>query len=447
MLVEPLELEVLAAVCRPRADPVVVDLTLERDSLEDFLDRERPDVVGLTGYITNVHQMIAGCRAAKARNPRAVTVVGGVHCEVCPDHLDDPAVDFRVVRNPVTAFRALLDHVRGEGPVPPGVLRPGERMAPAALPPHDFAWVRPDRTTTARYRDQYFYIFQDKVALLKTAFGCPFRCNFCFCREITGRQYHERPLEDALDELASIEQREIYVVDDDFLVSEQRVAAFVEGVRRRRIDKRYLVYGRADFIAKHPRSIESFRDAGLRTVIVGFESFLPDELERYGKGGDVETNRAAMGVLHRLGVDCYATLILHPSWGNAEFAATGKALRDLGIRSVNLQPLTPLPGTGLHYPDEALVLRRDDYPRWDLAHVTVRPERMSVSEYYRQIIRLYLATLYQPRHLLGYLKYPLRMQWKMAVGSRRVYQQYLGKLAEARRLERDAQPQSTGRRG
>jgi radical SAM superfamily enzyme YgiQ (UPF0313 family) len=436
MLVEPLELEVLASLCRPDAEPVVVDLTLERDSFEDFLRRERPDVVALTGYITNVKAMIAACRSAKARDPRTVTIVGGVHCEVCPEHLDDPAVDFRVVRNAVTAFPALLDHVRDKGPVPPGVLRSGERLDPARLPPHDFAWVHPDRRTTARYRDRYFYIFQDKVALLKTAFGCPYRCNFCFCREITSHEYRERALEDVLDELAAIEQREIYIVDDDFLVSEKRVKAFVDGLRRRGIDKHYLVYGRADFIAKHPVSLETFRDAGLSTVIVGFESFLPGELERYGKGGSLETNRAAVDVLNRLGIDCYATLILHPSWGRAEFSATGRALRALGIKNVNLQPLTPLPGTGLASPEEALVIGRDDFARWDLAHVTLRPERMSVSEYYRQIIRLYLVTLYHPRHLLGYLKYPLRMQWRMAAGSRRVHQQYLSKLEEARRLER-----------
>ncbi|MBM4395850.1 MAG: radical SAM protein [Deltaproteobacteria bacterium] len=438
MLVEPLELEVLAGLCAPADRPVVVDLTLEDEPFERFVERERPDVLGVTGYITNVPAMIAHCRAAKRIVPGCATVVGGVHCEVCPGDLDDPAVDFRVVRNPVAAWPRLLDHVRGRRRgrgivrVPPGVLRPGEAAGGASLPPFDFAWSRPDRSTTRRYRDRYFYIFHDRVALLKTAFGCPYKCSFCFCREITRGAYRERPLEDVLDELASIDEQDIYIVDDDFLVSRERVTRFLDGVRRRGIRKHYLVYGRADFVARNADLVALFREEGLRTVIVGFESFLPGELDAMRKGTDVETNVRAMEVLNRLGIDCYATLILPPHWSRAEFDATGRRLCDLGIRSVNLQPLTPLPGTGLEHKAWDLVIDRRDFPRWDLAHVTVRPERMSVADFYAEIIRLYMATLYKPWYLLGYLKYPPRMIWKMVAGTWRVRRQYLRKLADAR---------------
>jgi radical SAM superfamily enzyme YgiQ (UPF0313 family) len=57
------------------------------------------------------------------------------------------------------------------------------------------------------------------VALLKTAFGCPYSCNFCFCRKITGGKYIERDLGDVLNEIENISEKHIYIVDDDFLFS------------------------------------------------------------------------------------------------------------------------------------------------------------------------------------------------------------------------------------
>ncbi len=438
MLVEPLELEVLGALCRPGGhEPVVLDLTLEADDIDAFLARERPDVLAVTGYITNVPAMIDACRRAKVRSDRIVTMVGGVHCEVVPEDLDDPAIDFRVVRNAVTVFPRLLDHVANGAPLPPGVLRPGQACDPDALPPMDFAYACPERALVDRYRDRYFYIFHDRVALLKTAFGCPYTCNFCFCRRITTGKYRERPMPDVLDELQRIPQREVYIVDDDFLVSRERVMSFVQGVRARGIDRRYLVYGRADFIAGNPDVIQAFRDAGLRTVIVGFESFLDDDLQAFKKGIDASTNAAAMAVLNRLGVECFATIILPPNWGRQEFHACGRRLRELKVKFVNLQPLTPLPGTGVRCDPATLLVPRSDFPKWDLAHVMLRPQKLNEAEFYEELIALYLRTLYRTDVLWNHLKEPPRMLWKMAAGTFRVDRQYRRKLAQARARCRD----------
>lgn len=432
MLVEPLELEVLAALVGPFDEPVIVDLVLERRDLAHFLGLHRPDLLCVTGYITNVPAMIQSCRLAKRLDPKIATVVGGVHCEVCPEDLDDPAVDFRVVRNATRSFPALLSHLRKEGARPPGVFGPGEPVERAALPAFDFHFPRPRRDLTRAYRRRYFYIFHDRVALLKTAFGCPFKCSFCFCRAITSDRYHERPLEEVLDELASIEEREIYVVDDDFLVSVARVEAFLDGVERRGLDKSFLIYGRADFVARNPEVMARFARDGLRTVIVGFESFAADELAGYRKGVDPGANAAAMEVLNRLGIDCFATLIVPPTWGPEDFANCGLRLRELGIHFVNLQPLTPLPGTDYTASDQELLVPRSDFEVWDLAHAMVRPTRLSVPEFYRHLIALYQEVLFRPGVLARYaVRYSPPRLLKMALGSFRVRGQYLKKMREA----------------
>jgi len=432
MIVEPLELEVLGASIQPPDQAVLVDLVLEREPLEAILRRERPDVLCVTGYITHVGRMIEACRLAKGIHPAVVTVAGGVHCEVCPDDLDDPSVDLRVVRNGATVFGAVLNFLRGAGPLPREVLRPGERRSASELPPFDFRVPLPDRSLSARYRHAYFYVFHHRVALLKTSFGCPYHCSFCFCREITGRAYHERPLDEVLAELRAIAEREVYIVDDDFLVDSARVRAFVEANRRLALGKRFLLYGRADFIARNPELMGNFREAGLRTVIVGLESFSDEDLGRYAKGIDAATNREALRVLQRLDIDCYATVIVPPHWDRDDFERCGRELISAGIRYVNLQPLTPLPGTGFAAGPGELLLDRRDWARWDLAHVALRPTRMSVAEFYRSILKLYQRILFRPAVLLDHLRRHGPPQlWKMVRGSVRVHRQYRAKIREA----------------
>jgi radical SAM superfamily enzyme YgiQ (UPF0313 family) len=446
MVVEPLELEVLAALVSPDDRPVIIDMILERESFEFHLRREAPDVVCVTGYITHIGTMIEYCRTVKRWNPAVWTIVGGVHCEVCPGHLEDEAVDFRVVRNAVRAFPELLGFLKNGGKypgngydlrgncydLPAGVLSKGEALDRSALPSFDFSFPLPDRSLTARYRKSYFYLFHEPVALMKTAFGCPYKCNFCFCRAIVSGKYHERPMEGVITELRQIREKEIYIVDDDFLVSRERVERFIEENRRYRLDKSYLIYGRADFVAGNPDLIARFKEAGLRTVIVGFESFFEDELERYAKGTDVAANREAMAVMRRHGIDCYATVIIPPHWTRHHFRHCRRVMKDLGIHYVNLQPLTPLPGTGFEVPDRDLVFDRHDYPKWDLAHVTLRPRHLSVREFYLWIIRLYNALLFRPAVLWGYLrKYRARQLWKMLLGTLRVRNQYSAKIREA----------------
>ena len=429
MIVEPLELEILAACLGPGDEPEIADMILERRSFESILAEARPDVLCVTGYITNVPGMIACCAAAKRMHPRVATIAGGVHCEVCPADLDHPAIDYRVVRNAATVFSPLIDHLYGRGAVPAGVLRAGETAG--ELPPFDFTVPLPNRALTQRYRDQYFYIFHDRVALIKTAFGCPHSCSFCFCKAITGGAYARRPLAEVMDELEGIAEREIYIVDDDFLADAGRVTEFIAACRSRGIQKHYLIYGRADFIARHPEVMEAFKQVGLRTIIVGIESFFDEELEQYNKRITADTNRAALAVLRRLGIDCYATVIVSPEWTPERFAECGRILKELGVHYVNLQPLTPLPGTGMAAGGEVL-LSPDDFTRWDLAHVSIRPRHMTVAQFYRQIIKLYDDIVFRPPVLWGYLRrYRPGQWWKMARGSFLVRRQYLRKIREA----------------
>jgi len=432
MIVEPLELEILYALKRDSDTVVIVDMILEKRSFESFVLEHKPDVLCVTGYITNVSTIISYCQSAKKISGNIVTIVGGVHCEVCPENFEHEAIDYRVVRNAALIFTDLLNHIENKTDLPKGVFCKEDTLENTTLPAFDFHVPFPDRKSVNRYRDKYFYIFHERVALIKTSFGCPYQCSFCFCRIITNKLYYQRPLDEVIEEFEQIEETEIYIVDDDFLVDKKWLQAFIFEIKKRNIVKHFLVYGRADFIAENPEIMHELAVIGLKTVIVGFESFSDTELDKYNKKTSVAMYKDTMAVLHREKIDVFATIIIPPEWDKNDFKNMVKVIKSLGIHFVNLQPLTPLPKTGVSYPEDQIIIDKYEYEKWDLAHISVQPEKLSVPEFYKEIMKAYNAVLYRPDVLWKFITtYRPLMLLKMLVGTYRVSNQYKNKIKEA----------------
>jgi radical SAM superfamily enzyme YgiQ (UPF0313 family) len=235
-------------------------------------------------------------------------------------------------------------------------------------------------------------------------------------------------LDEVITEIKSIKEKEIYIIDDNFLVSEKRVRDFLELLKTHHIQKRYLIYGRADFIAYHPEIIQDFKKLGLRTIIVGFESFNDSELSSLNKKTIAETNEKAMKVLNSNRVDCYASIIVMPEWDKEDFARATKKMRNLGIKFVNVQPLTPLKKTDMQFDESRLIIPRTECEKWDLAHVVIKPEKLTLSQYYKEILKMYERISLNPFNLIHHLKYPLYMQIKLFRGILKVRKQYLKKI-------------------
>ena len=137
-----------------------------------------------------------------------------------------------------------------------------------------------------------------------------------------------------------------------------------------------------------------------------------------------------MNVLNKYKVDCYASVIAMPEWSKEDFRKATKKMIDLKIRFLNIQPLTPLEKTDINFDDNNLIINRSDYARWDLAHIVVKPEKMSVKEFYREILKMYIRVLFQPSNLIHHIKYPIKYQIKLLLGAIKVKKQYSRKINE-----------------
>lgn len=457
MICEPLELEYISANIEALGHTcTIVDMIIEKKNVAYFVKLYNPDVVGITGYISHVNIMKRYAKEAKEVNENITTIIGGVHAEVNPEDFVSPYVDYIIRANGIRTFIDILnkldksekknqDSENAENKTSEIVVNDDEIeciYVPGKKPPKKdttFNYLYPDRNKVDKYRSKYYYMFHRNCTLIKTSFGCPYNCKFCFCRQIMDDQYFARDLEDIVNELEQIPETEIYIVDDDFLVGRERILKFCDLLEQRGINKKYLIYGRADYVASNEDVIKRFKEVGLRAVIVGLESCDSRQLDDYNKRTNVAINEKAVGILKKYDVECYGTFILGLDWTKEDFNALYKWIKKLGLVFVNLQPLTPLRGTDIYEKYKPrFIVREDEYEKWDLAHLVVRPDNISVRKYYWYTMVLYYRITANP--VSGWYmvkKYGLHDTLKLSIGAVAVNNQYWKKLIEGEKCRKN----------
>lgn len=401
MLCEPLELEYVAAGLKGH-EVEILDLLIDR-GLERRLRRFRPDIVGTSSYITGVNEVVKLCRRVKRWSAGCLTVVGGVHASQAAEDFSDPAVDVIVGGDGTSIMPEIADARRRGRPLEtvPGLALPradGQlfRTAPRAYMSDPDSLPFPRRDLVAHLRHRYYYLFHQPVALLKTTWGCWYRCRFCFTWGITGGTPYVRSPESIADELATIVEDEVYIVDDIFLINPGRLTRLAALLREKGIRKNYLAYARADFVAANEEIVAEWSALGLKAVFLGLEATTNEELGALQKGTTVDLNRAAVAVLRRHRIDTYASLITGPDYLPEDWDRLWRFIEESGLYYVNISPLTPLPGAPVWSELEpALTVPRAAHPLFDLSHVLL-PTRMDLKDYYRSLLKLYRKTCLDP---------------------------------------------------
>ena len=148
-------------------------------------------------------------------------------------------------------------------------------------------------------------------------------------------------------------------------------------------------------------------------------------------------NEKAVGILQKYDVECYGMLILGLDWEKKDFNALYKWVKKLNLVFVNLQPLTPLRGTDLYEKyKKDFIVKEEEYEKWDLAHLVVRPEKISVRKYYWYTMVLYYKITANPVSFFYMVrKYGLHDTVKLSFGAVAVNNQYVKKLIEGIKKE------------
>ncbi|MCL6451277.1 MAG: B12-binding domain-containing radical SAM protein, partial [Acetobacteraceae bacterium] len=193
--------------------------------------------------------------------------------------------------------------------------------------------------------------------------GCFGRCGFCSVQSFyalsSGRRWRCFSPGRVVDELEYLVRRfeagKVWFLDDEFVGPKEAgrrwAAEVAEAILGRGLKLDITLSCRPDVVEEE--LFELLRRAGVTTVLLGVESGVQAQLDRYGKGATVEENITAILTLARLGIDArLGWIMLDPACTLDEYEANLNFLEAFDPRPVHrltasLDWLSIYPGTPL----------------------------------------------------------------------------------------------------
>jgi len=326
---KPLGLLVLAGLTPPEWEITIVD---ENRSVPDYSAMPRPDLVGITAFTSQANRAYEV--AAEFRRRGVSVVMGGIHATMCCQEALQH-VDSVVTGEAESVWATVLDDVR-RGRL--GRIYDGKHADMAGVPP-----ARHDLLNKG-------YAF----GAIQTTRGCPLNCTFCSVSAFNGRRYRRRPVDHVIQELRSVREKWVLVVDDNLIGTNaahiERAKELFRAMIRADLGKSWIAQVTIN-MADDEELLTLAARAGCRGVFIGFESPTAQGLLEVGKkfnllkGRDFRMSVRRIQRHHILVVGSFIMGLDSDEPGIGKRIAN--AARSYGVDILNALFLTPLPGTRL----------------------------------------------------------------------------------------------------
>jgi radical SAM superfamily enzyme YgiQ (UPF0313 family) len=377
-------LPTLAALAPPEVEVTVVDEAIEPVDFDTHWD-----LVGVTGYLTQMRRM---CEIAdEFRRRGQLVAIGGPYASLSP-HVVRPHADILFRGEAEHTWPAFLsDFLGGRWQAE---YTSHEMVDLSTSPVPDIRTLRPGAY---------------ELGVVQTSRGCPFECEFCDVIVYLGRRQRHKTPARVVDELEQLYQAgycSVFLSDDNFTANRRRAAEIMAAVGdwNRSRARPVALYTQLSIDVTNDRDLpllDVCAEAGLKQAFVGIETPSPDALREVHKRQNLRSN--LVDDVHRIqqrGIMVQAGMITGFDSDTLDsFGAQYEFLQAAGIPMVLLAMLNALDGTPLQrrLADENRLKR---LLLSDAALDTnIIPKQMTSQELLKGTIWL-LNRLYQPRAFL-----------------------------------------------
>ena len=257
----------------------------------------------------------------------------------------------------------------------------GEGPPPAMI--HTLDDLRPARDLL-RHRNKYFIGVLDPAASIEFSRGCPWDCSFCSAWTFYGRSYRQIAPERCAEDLASIREPGVFIVDDVAFIHAEHGHAIADAIERRGIRKRYYLETRGDVLLRNKDVFARWKRLGLEYMFLGLEAIDAAGLEAFRKRVSLDKNFEALESARSLGITVAVNIIADPDWDEARFAV----IREWALsvpEIVNVSVNTPYPGTE-SFVTNARTFTTRDYRLFDIQHA-VLPTKLPLDRFYAELVK------------------------------------------------------------
>ena len=262
---------------------------------------------------------------------------------------------------------------------------------PVTARPDLDAYPMPARHLIADYASRYYINIRKPLALMETARGCPYKCNFCSVWKFHESTFREKSPERVVKELQTIDAPNIFLTDDIFWMNVKRGEEMAKQIKAAGIRKYFTVQTRTDIIVKFPHLVEMWKDCGNLAIFLGLESITDEGLDAVNKRNTAANNERAIAILQELKVGFTPNFIVDPAWDHDDFARLRDWIERTGAYNSGFSVLTPLPGTDL-WDSVKQQVTTHDWEMYDIVHA-VLPTTLPLDEFYAEYSRLWRHAL------------------------------------------------------
>jgi hopanoid C-3 methylase len=316
---EPLGLELVAEAARRAGHAVkLIDLQVEdHNDYHRLIAQWRPDFIAFScNYLANVPEIIDLAKETKAVLPRSFICVGGHSASFTAraiiDH-GEGAIDCVLKGEGEAGIITLMDAVAGDrasvAKSPGAVAADGEGPPPHFI--HHLDDLRPARDLL-RHRRKYFIGILDPAASIEFSRGCPWDCSFCSAWTFYGRSYRLVSPERVVEDLMSIREPGVFIVDDVAFIHAKHGFAIGEAIARKDIRKKYYLETRGDVLLRNKEVFRFWKSIGLEYMFLGIEAIDEEGLRKFRKRVCVSKNLEALEFARSLGIEVAINIIADP---------------------------------------------------------------------------------------------------------------------------------------
>lgn len=391
---ECLELEYISALLKEKGHNVeIYDGQVEKKPVTTKIKESNPDIVYVCGRTRQENFMLEYCETAKKYNKEIITIIGGLHAQLCYERMYRNFVDYILTTFDIYKILDIIDYHFSSKEVKLDNIE-------GICYKKDNSWINnkqcafdinklhlPDRTYFYEHPKNYRYLELEHSAWVRTAYCCPYACKFCHRNKMNMGQYVCRDIKDVVEEIANIKSDNIYIVDDDFLFNKDRLNEFIRLIKEKNIDKKYICYGRSNFIAENEALMKRLKDIGLYYVLVGLEAIDDKQLKDYNKKSSVYNNMRSIEICNDLNINIMGMFIIDLDYTAKDFKNLYKWIKNHNLKHVAISIFTPEMETETYdiYEDKIIT---NNPSHWDYLHLVAKPTKISVKKYYFNYYKL-----------------------------------------------------------